>query len=75
MGMICEGRLFQARKFDDEKYLPRAESKFSRLGVLHIGDYTLPFSYENGMAVFRFGLTSTLNRFPIRHQKKTTGIA
>ena len=28
------GRFFQVHKFDGEKYLPRAESKLSSLGVL-----------------------------------------
>ena len=33
--------------------------------------YTIPFSYEDGTEMFRFGLPSTLYRFPIRHQMKT----
>ena len=33
--------------------------------------YTIPFSYEDGIEMFRFGLPSTLYRFPIRHQMKT----
>ena len=32
--------------------------------------YTIPFSYEDGTEMFRFGLPSTLYRFPIRHQMK-----
>ena len=31
----------------------------------------IPFSYEDGTEMFRFGLPSTLYRFPIRHQMKT----
>ena len=41
-------------------------------GVIGVGPvYTIPFSYEDGIELFRFGLPSTLYRFPIRHQMKT----
>ena len=33
--------------------------------------YTILFSYADGTEMFRFGLPSTLYRFPIRHQMKT----
>ena len=33
--------------------------------------YTIPFSYEDGMEMFRLGLPYTLYRFSIRHQMKT----
>ena len=40
--------------------------------VLQLGPvYTIPFSYEDGTEMFRFGLPSTLYRFPIWHQIKT----
>ena len=32
---------------------------------------TIPYSYEGGIEMFRFGLPSTLYRFPIQHQMKT----
>ena len=31
----------------------------------------MPFSNENSMEMFRFGLPSILNRFPIRYYMKT----
>ena len=40
------GRFFQARKFDGEKYLPRAESKLSSLGYAHNHEGLCKYSYN-----------------------------
>ena len=45
----------------------------STTAVVDLGPvYTMPVSYEIGMEVFRFGLPSTLNRFPIWQHMRTT---
>ena len=35
---------------------------------------SISFSYENGMEMFCFGLLSTMNRFPARHQMKAIAL-
>ena len=45
--------------------------KFSNICLPSGPVYTMLFSYKDGMEMFRFGLPSTLYRFPLRHQMKT----
>ena len=72
-GEGVRGWFFQARKFDDENIFCAQKTNFPvwTLRRDYGSVYNLPFSYEDDTEMFRFGLSSTLYRFPIRHQMKT----
>ena len=67
---------YQKIKMKTRKEEQRIEEKIAKtIHLVCIGlslgpVYTIPFSYEDGTEMFRFGLASTLYRFPIRHQMK-----